>query len=198
MLTFDQILFNWQSPTLAEDRKNYVGVALGIDDNIEYTFGTYLPIYELLSLGHTFVDKSNEYNDDKYYIGVIDGETELETLEVPQIIWALLLSECEVIEAIRDASIENTIESFGTNYYVGKGWTYVKINNNYTLTPPENWSLPPVKTDEENLAYYQTIVSKITSFIEKNPNSDRFYQTSLDSVTISRDKYLKLVEEKNE
>jgi hypothetical protein len=157
MITYADQNFVWsrKDDDSAEDNLHtFIGVALGLDGEVKHAFGTYISFFDLLTAGHTLVDASERYNDGKLYIDFVDNGTVVETLEAPELVWALLLSEPVVLELVRDARVNPSYANNGIAFYVKEGWSYVLIDGNYEFLSPEGWVLPAdaLETPEERYA----------------------------------------------
>ena len=178
MLKFEDLVFDWNTPS---NRDAHIGVVLGIDGKVQYLLHTYLNVYELLTSGNTLQDATDKYNDGDHYVEVYLGESLIETLQLPELVWALLLSECVIIEIGRYSVTPKTYEEMGDLYYVAVDWLYELVDGSYKVTPPTDW-LPPVKkTLQEQLAYQVDIIQKLTTVLENNSNSDPYYVDLLSS-----------------
>jgi hypothetical protein len=157
MITYADQNFVWsrKDDDSAEDNLHtFISVALGLDDEVKHVFGTYISFFELLTAGHALVDASEKYNDGKFYVDFINDGSVVETLEAPELIWALLLSEPVVLELVRDARVNPSYLNNGIAFYVKEGWSYVLIDDSYEFLSPEGWSLPSdaEETPEEKYA----------------------------------------------
>lgn len=166
MITYADQNFVWsrKEDFSAEDNLHtFISVALGLDDEVKHVFGTYVSFFELLTAGHTLVDSSDKHNDGKFYIDFIDNESVVETLECPELIWSLLLSDPVVLELVRDARTKPSYLNNGIVFYVKEGWSYVLIDGSYEFLSPEGWVLPPdaTETPEETYAKQAAQLEKL-------------------------------------
>jgi hypothetical protein len=157
MITYADQTFVWsrKEDLSAEDNLHtFISVAFGLDDEVKHVFGTYIPFFELLTAGHTLVDASERYNDGKFYVDFVNEGTVVETLEAPELVWALLVSEPVVLELVRDARVQPSYLNNGIAFYVKEGWSYVLIDGTYEFLSPEGWVLPEdaSETPEERYA----------------------------------------------
>lgn len=178
MLKFEDLVFDW---TTSSNRDAHIGVVLGIDGKVQYLLHTYLNVYELLTSGNALQDATDKYNDGDHYVEVYSGETIIETLQLPELVWALLLSDCVIIEIGRYSVTPKTYEEMGDLYYVAVGWLYQLVNGSYEVTPPADWAPPVKKTLQEQLAYQVDVIQKLTFVLENNPDSDQYYVDLLSS-----------------
>ncbi len=157
MITYADQNFVWsrKNDDSAEDNLHtFISVALGLDDEVKHVFGTYVSFFELLTAGHTLVDSSDRYNDGKFYLDFVnDDEAVIETLEAPELIWALLLSEPVVLELIRDGRVRPSYSTHGIVFYVKEGWSYVLIDGTYEFLSPEGWILPAESSETPEETY---------------------------------------------
>jgi hypothetical protein len=145
MITYADQNFVWsrKDDDSAEDNLHtFIAVALGLDDEVKHVFGTYISFFELLDAGHTLVDSSERYNDGKFYVDFVNDGVVVETLEAPELVWSLLLSEPVVLELLRDARVRPSYLNNGIAFYVKEGWSYVLIDGTYEFLSPEGWVLP--------------------------------------------------------
>jgi len=180
MKTFEEISFDWADLT---NRAEHIGVVLGIDNIVRYLLHTYDDVYALLSSPHTFSDGAANNPEGAYYVEVSLNNEIVETLQVPEILWALLLSDCDVIKIAKYTEVGKTYEEMGDLYYVDAGWRYSHSNDSYTIFPPTGWAPPVKKTLQEQYDYHVHLTSKLSDYIEKNPESDAYYFEMLDSAT---------------
>ena len=157
MITYADQNFVWsrKDDDSAEDNLHtFISVAFGLDNEVKHVFGTYVSFFELLTAGHSLVDASEKYNDGKFYIDFVNDGAIIETLEAPELIWALLLSEPTVLELVRDARVNPSYLNNGIAFYVKEGWSYVLIDGVYEFLSPEGWTLPSeaLETAEETYA----------------------------------------------
>jgi hypothetical protein len=187
MKTFEEIVLDWNDPVKKLD---HVGILLGIDGVVQYVLHTYSDVYDLLTSGPTLEDASSRYTDGNYYVDVNkDGQT-VDTYQVPEIVWALLLSNCEIIEVARYATSPKTYEEMGPIYYVEPGWTYTVQNGTHEVSPPTGWAPPVQKSVQEQYEYYQQLVESLELFVEKTTDIDEYYITALASAKEARDNLL--------
>jgi len=145
MITYADQNFVWsrKDDASAEDNLHtFISIAFGLDDEVKHVVGTYISFFELLTAGHTLVDATEKYNDGKFYIEFVTDGAVVETLEAPELIWALLLSEPVVLELVRDARVRPSYLNNGIAFYVKEGWSYVLIDDTYEFLSPEGWTLP--------------------------------------------------------
>jgi hypothetical protein len=157
MITYADQAFVWsrKDDDSAEDNLHtFISVAFGLDDEVKHVFGTYISFFELLTAGHTLVDASERYNDGKLYVDFVNNGTVVETLEAPELVWALLLSEPLVLELVRDITLPPSYARNGIIFYVKEGWSYALIDGTYEFLSPEGWVLPAdaLETPEERYA----------------------------------------------
>lgn len=157
MITYADQSFVWsrKNDDSAEDNLHtFIGVAFGLDGEVKLAVGTYISFFELLTAGHTLVDASEKYDDGKFYIDFVNNGVVVETLEAPELVWALLLSEPVILEILRDARVPPSYLNNGIAFYVKEGWSYVLIDGNYEFLSPEGWVLPAdaLETAEETYA----------------------------------------------
>jgi hypothetical protein len=177
MKTFEEISFDWTDPT---NRAEHIGLALGIDNVVQYILHTYDDVYALLTEPHTFSDGAEGNLEGAYYVNVLLNEDVVETLQVPEIVWALLLSDCDVIKVAKYTEVGKTYEEMGELYYIEAGWRY---SEGYEILPPVGWVAPVKKTLQEQHEYYVKLTTGLTSYIAKNPDSDEYYVEMLNSAT---------------
>lgn len=150
MINYADTNFIWSRKDNVDAEDNlhtFIAVAIGIDGMIQHAFGTYVNFFELLSSNAIRVDSSSNYSDGKFYIDFINNNEIIETLEAPEKIWALLLSEPDIIEIARDARTPPSYLRDGIRYYVKEGWGYVKTQDDYEFMHPSSWTLPPDAND---------------------------------------------------
>jgi hypothetical protein len=157
MINYSDQSFVWsrKDNDAAEDNLHtFISVAIGLDDEVKHVFGTYISFFDLLTAGHTLVDASERYNDGKFYVDFTNNGTIVETLEAPELVWALLLSEPVVLELVRDARVNPSYANNGIAFYVKEGWSYALIDDTYEFLSPEGWTLPAdaLETPEERYA----------------------------------------------
>jgi hypothetical protein len=156
MITYADQNFVWsrKNDDSAEDNLHtFISVAFGLDGEVKHAIGTYVSFFELLTAGHTLVDASERYNDGKFYIDFVNEGSIVETLEAPELVWALLLSEPVVLELVRDARVKPSYLNNGIAFYVKEGWSYVLIDGNYEFLSPEGWTLPVESSETPEEAY---------------------------------------------
>ena len=156
MITYADNNFVWSKKddaTLEDNLHTFISVALGLDDEVKHVFGTYVSFFELLTAGHTLVDSSDRYNDGKFYVDFVNDGAVVETLECPELVWALLLSEPVVLELVRDARVKPSYLNNGIAFYVREGWSYVLVDDKYEFLSPEGWTLPVESTETPEEAY---------------------------------------------
>jgi hypothetical protein len=180
MKLFEKIHFDWADLT---KRNEHIALVLGIDNVVQYLLHTYDDIYALLTPPHTFSDGADGNPEGLYYVNVSLNNEVVETLQVPEIIWALLLSDCDVIKISKYTQGGKTYEEMGDIYYVEAGWSYSYSNGSYEILPPVGWNPPVKKTLQEQYDYQVRIVDGVAAYVEKNPESDPYYFEMLDSAT---------------
>jgi hypothetical protein len=180
MKLFKEISFDWSDLT---NRDEHIGLVLGIDNVVQYLLHTYDNIYELLTPPHTFSDGADGNPEGLYYINVSLNNEIVETLQVPEIIWALLLSNCDVIKVAKYKNSGKTYEEMGDLYYVEAGWRYSYSNSEYKILPPVGWNPPVKKTLQEQYDYQVRLTVGLAAYVEQNPESDAYYFEMLDSAT---------------
>lgn len=156
MITYADQNFVWsrKEDLSAEDNLHtFISVAIGLDDEVKHVFGTYIPFFELLTAGHTLVDASERYNDGKLYVDFVNNGTVVETLEAPELVWALLLSEPVILELVRDVRVPPSYARNGIVFYVKEGWSYALIDGTYEFLSPEGWTLPVESTETPEERY---------------------------------------------
>lgn len=161
MIKYSDLQFTWskQNDANAEDNLNtFIAVAIGIDGTVQEVFGTYIHFFDLLKSGYNLVDSSENYNDEKFYVDFVDNGLMVETLEAPERIWALLLSEPDIFEIVRDATTRPSYLRDGIKYYINKDWTYVYVDGNYQVEPPDSWSLPSDAEETEEERHQKKII----------------------------------------
>ena len=169
MITYADNNFVWSRSndlTVEDNLHTFISVALGLDGKVHHVFGTYITFFELLTAGHELVDASR---DGKFYINFIKDGQVVETLEAPEMVWALLLSEPDVIELVRDARVRPSFVNNGIVYYVKEDWSYTLIDGQYTFEPPIGWSLPrdARETSEEFYAKQVAILDRLKESYKK-------------------------------
>lgn len=184
MLKFEEAVFDWQNRS---NMDQHIGIVLGIDGTVQYLWHTYVNIYELLTSGNSLEDATEKYNDGLYYIEIFEGTSLLETIQVPEIVWALLLSDCAIIEIARYATSPKTYEEMGETYFVDAGWTYQLVDGVNKVSPPVGWVAPVKKTLQEQYDYQVSLIHKLSKMIESNPDADQYYVEVLDSAKSRRD-----------
>jgi hypothetical protein len=177
MKTFEELSFDW---TNTNNRAEHIGLALGIDNVVRYILHTYDDVYALLNKPYTFSDGAEGNPEGAYYVNVLLNEGVVETLQVPEIVWALLLSDCDVIKVAKYTEVGKTYEEMGELYYIEAGWRY---SDGYEILPPVGWVAPVKKTLQEQHEYYVKLTTGLTSYIAKNPDSDEYYVEMLRSAT---------------
>ena len=180
MKTFEEVSFDW---TDLSNRAEHIGVALGIDNVVQYLLHTYDDVYELLTSPHTFSDGAEGNPEGAYYVNVLLNDEIVETLQVPEIIWALLLSDCDVIKVAKYTETGKTYEEMGELYYIEAGWRYSSSNGKYEILPPVGWAPPVKKTLQEQYDYYIKLTTGLANYIAKNPDLDEYYVEMLRSAT---------------
>jgi len=181
MKPFKEVVFDWT--TLPTRATQHVAIVLGIDNVVQYLLHTYDDIYALLTSPHTFSDGADGNPEGLYYVNVSLNNEIVETLQVPEIIWALLLSDCDVIKISKYTQGGKTYEEMGDIYYVGAGWSYSYSNGNYEILPPAGWNPPVKKTLQEQYDYQVRVANGLAAYVEKNPESDAYYFEMLDYAT---------------
>jgi hypothetical protein len=166
MITYADQNFVWsrKDDDSAEDNLHtFIGVAFGLDGEVKHVVGTYVSFFELLTAGHTLVDASEKYDDGKFYIDFVNNEVVVETLEAPELVWALLLSEPVILELLRDARVNPSYLNNGIAFYVKEGWSYVLIDGTYEFLSPEGWVLPAeaLETAEETYAKQAAAIERL-------------------------------------
>jgi hypothetical protein len=141
----------------------------------------------LLASGSTLEDASTRFSDGNYYVDIIKDEVTLDTYQVPEIVWALLLSNCDIIEVARYATSPKTHEEMGDIYYVEPGWSYELVNGAYEVSAPANWMPPVTKTAQEQYDYYQELIASLEALIKKTPDIDSNFTDALDAAKAARD-----------
>jgi hypothetical protein len=131
-----------ENPDAEDNLHEFIAVALGIDGTVEEVFGTYINFFNLLKSNYNLVDASDKYSDELLYVDFLNGSEVVQTLQLPEKVWALLLSEPEIFEIARDARIRPSYLRDGLKYYTNVGWTYINVDGEYEVNPPENWLLP--------------------------------------------------------
>jgi len=154
VLTIDDILF---TPNRTDVLESYTVLIFGIDGIVQYSLTTFDWFADVLNETTTFIDKTDQYNDDLKYVGIVNNEELVETVQVPEVLWALLLSECDIMELGRDARVQKTPEEFGPNYWVSAGWSYVKTETGFEYTAPDGWVAPTSLSLEARKDYYINI-----------------------------------------
>jgi len=154
VLTIDDILF---TPNRTDVLESYTVLIFGIDGIVQYSLTTFDWFADVLNETTTFIDKTDQYNDDLKYVGIVNNEELVETVQVPEVLWALLLSECDIMELGRDARVQKTPEEFGPNYWVSAGWSYVKTETGFKYTAPDGWVAPTSLSLEARKDYYINI-----------------------------------------
>ena len=145
MIKYSDLQFMWsknENPDAVDNLDQFIAVAIGIDGTVQQVFGTYISFFDLLKSNYSLIDSSSSYNDGKFYVDFVNNGEIVETLQAPEKIWALLLSDADVFEILRDATITPSYTRDGLKYYTSEGWTYSNISGEYQVTPPANWSLP--------------------------------------------------------
>ena len=131
-----------ENPEAEDNLNTFIAVAIGIDGTVQEVFGTYISFFDLLKSNYSCADSSTRYNNGKFYIDFVNGEEVVETLESPEKIWALLLSDPDIFEIVRDATIRPSYSRDGIRYYTNEGWGYTNVSEEYQVTPPTGWQLP--------------------------------------------------------
>jgi hypothetical protein len=180
MKTFEELSFDWADLT---NRAEHIGVVLGIDNVVQYLLHTYDDVYALLTSPHTFSDGAEGNPEGSYYVNVLLNEEVVETLQVPEIVWALLLSNCDVIKIAKYTETGKTYEEMGNLYYVEAGWRYLFSSGVYEVLPPVGWAAPVKKTIQEQYDYYVQLTGGLTRYIAQHPDSDAYYTEMLSSAT---------------
>lgn len=157
MIKYSDMQFMWSkndNPDAEDNLDQFIAVAIGIDGTVQEVFGTYILFFDLLKSNYNVIDSSTRYNDGKFYVDFINNEDIIETLEAPEKIWALLLSQPDIFEIVRDARTRPSYLRDGIRYYIKKDWTYLYVDGSYEVSPPEGWSLPADanETEEERHA----------------------------------------------
>lgn len=145
MIKYSDLQFMWSKNNNSDAEDNldqFIAVAVGIDGTVEEVFGTYISFFDLLTSNHSVVDSSENYEDNNFYVDFMDNQTVIETLQAPEKIWALLLSEPDIFEIVRDATTRPSYLRDGLRYYTNTNWTYVYNDGNYSVEPPNGWTLP--------------------------------------------------------
>jgi hypothetical protein len=180
MKTFEEVSFDWTDLT---NRAEHIGLVLGIDNVVQYLLHTYDNVYALLTSPHTFSDGAEGNPEGSYYVNVLLNEEVVETLQVPEIVWALLLSDCDVIKVAKYTETGKTYEEMGDLYYVEAGWRYSFSNGKHEILPPVGWASPVKKTLQEQHDYYVKLTEGLSNYIAKNPDLDEYYVEMLSSAT---------------
>jgi hypothetical protein len=129
-------------PSAEDNLQEFIAVAVGIDGTVQEVFGTYISFFDLLTSNHSVVDSSENYEDNNFYVDFMENNMIIETLQAPERVWALLLSDPDIFEIARDATTRPSYLRDGIRYYTNKGWTYINVSGEYKVIPPDNWSLP--------------------------------------------------------
>lgn len=115
-----------------------IGVALAIDGRVVYTFNTFIWFYDLLTTADTIVEA--DLPAGKRGVSFIKDNSVVETLECTEMFSALLRSDPQIVEIVREPLPPE--ESLGLKRYVDIGWN---VSESGEFIPPSNWT-PPVKT----------------------------------------------------
>lgn len=184
MKPFNDLVVDWHDP---DKKMDHVGILLGIDNVVQYVWHTYSYVYDSLTSGSTLEDASVRFSDGNYYVDILKDEVTIDTYQVPEIVWALLLSSCDIIEVARYATSPKTHEEMGDIYYVEPGWSYELINGDYKVSPPANWTPPVKKTAQEQYDYYQELIASLEALIAKTPDIDSNFTNALAAAKTARD-----------
>ena len=196
MLSINEVVFQSHGAT-TEDLSKYATVLLGIDGAIQHLWGTYDHVSDLIQAGHSKRDATEDYNDDTFYIEYSANGEVVETIQVTEIIWALLMSDCDIIEIVRDATVRVTAEEVGPIFYVESGWPYTKVGDAYEVTPPPGWSPPAPPSLDDKYAALTNMVLKIEEYLEKNPNMTEGYTDTLNTARTKQAELLAQIEERD-
>lgn len=134
------------------DASDGIGIVLafGIDDVVVHIMGTYVWFYELLMAGHEVVEVPTE--DDTYQVAFMQGEEIVETLECSELLSALLRSEPQIVEVVREP--KPSLEELGLKRFVDVGWV---ISSENEIIPPVDWvdprtNRPQLTPEQQKLA----------------------------------------------
>ena len=131
MLNLNELIF---SPNSSLENEGGMLLAFGIDGKIVHLMSTFVSFYELISAGYNVIDAEDP---DKFILHFKNGETVVESLECSELMHALLRSEPDIIEVVRQPL--PPIDQLGDLRYVENGWRY---DENKNIMPPENWVRP--------------------------------------------------------
>lgn len=134
MLNLNDLIFV-PKPNL--ENEGGILLAFGIDGEIVHMMSTFVSFYDLISAGYNVIDAEDP---DKFILHFKNGETIVESLDCSELMHALLRSEPDIIEVVRQPN--PPVESLGDLMHVNIGWLYDESHN---ITPPPGWS-PPVRT----------------------------------------------------
>jgi hypothetical protein len=196
VLSIHDIVFNADNST-PENVKKYTTVVLGIDGAIQYILGTYDHVADLLESSYEKRNATDDYDDGNFYIEYSNNGEIVETIQVPEIVWALLMSDCDVIELVRDATVRKTKEEIGDVFYVESGWPYRKVGEDYQITPPEGWAAPTPLSIDEQYASISEMVTKVENYLILNPSMIPGHNDNLIKAKIKQAELLAKIEERD-
>lgn len=196
MLTINDVVFQSHGATPADVSK-YTTLLLGIDGAVQHIWGTYDNVADLVQAGYTKRDVTADYDDGTFYIEYADNGAVVETIQVTEIIWALIMSDCDIIEIVRDATVRATPEEVGPIFYVETGWPYTKVGDSYEVTPPSGWAPPSPPTLDQKYASVSGMVEKIEEYLEKNPGMTQGYADTLNTARTKQAELLAQIEERD-
>lgn len=196
MLSIHDIVFNSSNPT-PEDVQKYTTLLLGIDGTVQYILGTYDYVADLLESSYEKRNVTDDYDDGSFYIEYSNNGEVVEVIQVQEIVWALLMSDCDVIEIVRDATVRKTKEEVGDLFYVESGWSYEKVGEEYKITPPEGWTAPATLSIDEQYAAISEMINKVEGYLALNPSMTPGYNDNLIAAKVKQAEILAKIEERD-
>lgn len=131
----------------AENKEDGIVLAFAMHGSVVHILGTYLWFYDLITSGCEVIEPE-ELPDGVFQVQFVKDGSVVETLECSELLSALLRSEPQIVEVVREP--KPPIEELGMKRYVTIGWS-VDADGNFT--PPEGWinanSLARVLTPEQ-------------------------------------------------